>query len=134
MKKSLLVKWIVLAILLLLPIYGLYLFKDIIFVLFCRKDFLIRAFNIVASYLGLLPINNIKSASSIPLIEELNNDNSVHGILIQLPLPKGLDPRKILQAVSPKKDVDGFHPMNIGYLFEGSRSLEHEGSLRNTRK
>ena len=63
---------------------------------------------------------NIPEDDLIELIDGLNNDNSVHGILVQLPLPKGLDSKKVLQSVSPEKDVDGFHPMNIGYLFEGN--------------
>ena len=63
---------------------------------------------------------NIPEDDLIELIDGLNKDNSVHGILVQLPLPKGLDSKKILQSVSPEKDVDGFHPMNIGYLFEGN--------------
>lgn len=55
----------------------------------------------------------------IEIIEGLNKDVSVHGILVQLPLPKSMNSRKILMAVSPFKDVDGFHPLNIGHLFEG---------------
>lgn len=55
----------------------------------------------------------------IEIIEGLNKDDSIHGILVQLPLPKGMNTRKILMSVSPFKDVDGFHPLNIGHLFEG---------------
>jgi len=65
-----------------------------------------------------LPINTTES-NLIELIKGLNNDNSVHGILVQLPLPKSLDSKKILHSISPEKDVDGFHPMNIGYLYQG---------------
>jgi len=50
------------------------------------------------------------------LINQLNHDESVHGILVQLPLPKHLDSNKILDAISPEKDVDGFHPFNLGRL------------------
>ncbi|MEK7689339.1 MAG: bifunctional 5,10-methylenetetrahydrofolate dehydrogenase/5,10-methenyltetrahydrofolate cyclohydrolase, partial [Deltaproteobacteria bacterium] len=50
---------------------------------------------------------------------ELNNDPKVHGILVQLPLPKHLDEELILEAISPEKDVDGFHPFNIGRLVAG---------------
>tara|TARA_R110002096_G_scaffold143328_1_gene299136 strand:- start:105480 stop:106325 length:846 start_codon:yes stop_codon:yes gene_type:complete len=53
------------------------------------------------------------------LILELNADESVHGILVQLPLPKGLDATPILDAIDPAKDVDGFHPDNIGRLAQG---------------
>lgn len=63
---------------------------------------------------------DIDESDLIELIEDLNNDKSIHGILVQLPLPKKFDSRKVLQSVSPNKDVDGFHPLNIGYLFEGN--------------
>lgn len=52
----------------------------------------------------------------ISLIEELNNNTTIHGILVQSPLPKGLDANEAFQAISPKKDVDGFHPVNVGKL------------------
>jgi methylenetetrahydrofolate dehydrogenase (NADP+)/methenyltetrahydrofolate cyclohydrolase len=54
------------------------------------------------------------------LIDRLNNDQAIDGILVQLPLPKGLDQDKILFAVDPAKDVDGFHPENLGRLVSGS--------------
>ena len=54
----------------------------------------------------------------LQLIDELNNDKSVHGILVQMPLPKHLQENKIIEAISPDKDVDGFHPLNIGKLSE----------------
>ena len=53
------------------------------------------------------------------LIEELNNDNSYHGILVQLPLPKHIESDKVINAIDPKKDVDGFHPENAGLLAIG---------------
>jgi methylenetetrahydrofolate dehydrogenase (NADP+) / methenyltetrahydrofolate cyclohydrolase len=53
------------------------------------------------------------------LIAKLNKDNAVHGILVQLPLPKQIDPSKVLLAVSPAKDVDAFHPENVGRLVQG---------------
>ena len=56
----------------------------------------------------------------LTLIDTLNNDSSVHGILVQLPLPNHLDAKTILHAVSSKKDVDGFHPKNLGLLLEGN--------------
>lgn len=55
----------------------------------------------------------------LKLIDELNNDESVHGILVQLPLPGHLDEQRITQAIKPEKDVDGFHFQNIGMLTAG---------------
>jgi len=56
-------------------------------------------------------------------IDALNSDRAVHGILVQLPLPAGIDPRSILDSVDPRKDVDGFHPLNAGALFTASPRL-----------
>ena len=56
----------------------------------------------------------------LTIIDRLNNDPSVHGILVQLPLPNHLDSKTILHTISPKKDVDGFHPENLGLLLEGN--------------
>ena len=56
----------------------------------------------------------------LTLIDRLNNDPSVHGILVQLPLPNHLDSKMILHTVSPNKDVDGLHPENLGLLLEGN--------------
>ena len=53
-------------------------------------------------------------------IQSLNQDNLIHGILVQLPLPKQFNNEKILSAISAKKDVDGFHPYNVGKLFSGN--------------
>lgn len=53
------------------------------------------------------------------LIKKLNEDKKVHGILVQVPLPKHMDEQKILNAIDPDKDVDGFHPMNVGRLLNG---------------
>jgi methylenetetrahydrofolate dehydrogenase (NADP+)/methenyltetrahydrofolate cyclohydrolase len=58
-------------------------------------------------------------AELLGLIEELNRDPSVHGILVQLPLPPQIDTRRVLIAVDPGKDVDGFHPVNVGRLAAG---------------
>lgn len=55
-------------------------------------------------------------AELLGLIEELNQDPSIHGILVQLPLPKTINVDKIIQSINPNKDVDGFHPYNIGCL------------------
>ncbi|MBN8216911.1 MAG: bifunctional methylenetetrahydrofolate dehydrogenase/methenyltetrahydrofolate cyclohydrolase FolD [Spirochaetes bacterium] len=75
----------------------------------------------------------------LTLVESLNRDPSVHGILVQLPLPKGIDPKPVLDAIDPAKDVDGFHPVNVGRLMIGEplfppctpagvlRLLEHAG-------
>lgn len=56
----------------------------------------------------------------LSLIDKLNNDKKIHGILVQLPLPEQIDSTKILRSVSPSKDVDGFHPENVGLLVEGN--------------
>ncbi len=55
----------------------------------------------------------------LKVIDELNHDDSVHGILVQLPLPAGLDDNEIIQRINPKKDVDGFHLINVGLLSTG---------------
>lgn len=55
----------------------------------------------------------------LKLIDELNNDKSVHGILVQLPLPKHINEEKVIMAISPEKDVDGFHPVSVGNLMIG---------------
>ncbi|MCP4937204.1 MAG: bifunctional methylenetetrahydrofolate dehydrogenase/methenyltetrahydrofolate cyclohydrolase FolD [bacterium] len=55
----------------------------------------------------------------LQLVAQLNQDASVHGILVQLPLPKQIDTDKVLQAIDPDKDVDGFHPINAGRLMTG---------------
>jgi methylenetetrahydrofolate dehydrogenase (NADP+)/methenyltetrahydrofolate cyclohydrolase len=62
----------------------------------------------------------VKQEDLLKLILRLNNDPKIHGILIQLPLPKPLDTDRVLYAVSPKKDVDGLHPNNVGRLTMGS--------------
>ena len=59
----------------------------------------------------------------LDLIEKLNNDNKFHGILVQLPLPCHIDSKRVLNHVSPIKDVDGFHPLNLGHLIEGNPSF-----------
>jgi methylenetetrahydrofolate dehydrogenase (NADP+)/methenyltetrahydrofolate cyclohydrolase len=53
------------------------------------------------------------------LIEKLNKDTKIHGLLVQIPLPKHIDENEVLYAINPKKDVDGFHPVNIGKLMIG---------------
>ena len=56
----------------------------------------------------------------LTLVDKLNNDPKIHGILVQLPLPDHINVTKVLRAVSPLKDVDGFHPYNVGLLVEGN--------------
>ena len=56
----------------------------------------------------------------IALVEKLNKDDSVHGILVQLPLPKHLDEEKVLLTIDPRKDVDAFHPYNVGKIMIGN--------------
>lgn len=56
-------------------------------------------------------------------VRRLNNDDSVHGILVQVPLPDQVDENKVLEAISPEKDVDGFSPINIGRLYTGQRTF-----------
>ena len=62
-------------------------------------------------------------AELLDLISKLNGDSSVHGILVQLPLPPQIDEEKILLAINPQKDVDGFHPVNMGNLLIGKKSF-----------
>jgi methylenetetrahydrofolate dehydrogenase (NADP+)/methenyltetrahydrofolate cyclohydrolase len=59
-------------------------------------------------------------ATLLAKIKELNNDPKIHGILVQLPVPKHIDTHKVLNAISPDKDVDGFHPENVGALVTGN--------------
>ena len=59
----------------------------------------------------------------LELIDELNKRDDVNGILVQLPLPKGMDEDKVLDAISPDKDVDGFHPVNVGKLSIGKKGF-----------
>ncbi|PAT02664.1 bifunctional methylenetetrahydrofolate dehydrogenase/methenyltetrahydrofolate cyclohydrolase [Candidatus Izimaplasma bacterium ZiA1] len=56
-------------------------------------------------------------------IEKLNNDNGVHGILVQLPVPKHINTNKVIDAIDYRKDVDGFHPLNIAYLHMGRKAI-----------
>lgn len=67
--------------------------------------------------------STIKQKELIDIVKSLNPDKSVHGILVQLPLPKGLDPIAALNEISPEKDVDGLHPLNMGKLLRGDDPL-----------
>jgi methylenetetrahydrofolate dehydrogenase (NADP+) / methenyltetrahydrofolate cyclohydrolase len=69
-----------------------------------------------------LPASTSK-AELLSLIDHLNRDPAVHGILVQLPLPPQIDPRNVIAAIDPAKDVDGFHPMNAGRLATGLPAL-----------
>jgi len=64
----------------------------------------------------------VEEKTILDKIEELNKDDSVSGILVQLPLPKHIDKQKVIETISPSKDVDGFHPMNVGNLSSGYES------------
>jgi len=63
--------------------------------------------------------DNITEESLLGLIDKYNKDPKIHGILVQLPLPKHINETKVLYAIDPKKDVDGFHPVNLGKLMIG---------------
>jgi methylenetetrahydrofolate dehydrogenase (NADP+)/methenyltetrahydrofolate cyclohydrolase len=63
--------------------------------------------------------DDVTEAELLAKINELNADNNVDGILVQLPLPKHIDDEKIIEAIHPDKDVDGFHPTNIGRMVQG---------------
>ena len=65
---------------------------------------------------------NLEEKVLLDKIKELNNNNKVSGILVQLPLPKHIDKRKVIETIDPGKDVDGFHPMNVGNLSSGYTS------------
>jgi methylenetetrahydrofolate dehydrogenase (NADP+)/methenyltetrahydrofolate cyclohydrolase len=67
---------------------------------------------------------DITQADLLNLIDKYNNDDSIHGILVQLPLPKHLDEKKVLNAIDPDKDVDGFHPVNVGRLMIGGAEVK----------
>lgn len=66
---------------------------------------------------------NVEEAELMAKVDELNKDPKVHGIMIELPLPKHIDKKKVMEAVDPKKDVDGVHPINRGYILSGSEGL-----------
>ena len=75
-----------------------------------------------ASFEHRLPAET-REEDLLSLVEGLNHDDRVNGILVQLPLPKQIDSEKILQAILPAKDVDGFHPVNMGQLVIGNALL-----------
>jgi len=67
---------------------------------------------------------DISEKDLLALIDKYNKDDSIHGILVQLPLPKHIDEKKILNAIDPDKDVDGFHPVNVGRLMIGGGEVK----------
>ena len=84
----------------------------------------VRNKKIACEKAGLYPQEHLLPASTsqetlLALIHQLNADPKIHGILVQLPLPAHIETKEILQAVSPEKDADGFHPINVGRLVEG---------------
>ena len=66
--------------------------------------------------------DSVEEKTVLEKIQELNRDETVSGILVQLPLPKHIDKQKVIEAIHPSKDVDGFHPMNVGNLSSGYES------------
>ena len=69
-----------------------------------------------------LPIE-VSQRDLLETVQRLNDDSSIHGILVQLPLPPHIDESSVIQAISPKKDVDGFHPENVGKMIIGQDSF-----------
>jgi methylenetetrahydrofolate dehydrogenase (NADP+)/methenyltetrahydrofolate cyclohydrolase len=67
---------------------------------------------------------DITETDLLALIDKYNHDDSIHGILVQLPLPKHLNEKKVLNAIDPDKDVDGFHPVNVGRLMIGGSEVK----------
>ena len=81
-----------------------------------------------ASKLGFYSVKHelsetVSEESLLSLIEDLNTDDKIHGILVQLPLPDHIDSKKVLNSISVDKDVDGFHPENIGRMIIGDHAL-----------
>ncbi len=66
---------------------------------------------------------NTTQKELLDLVKQLNDDDEIHGILVQLPLPDGLDEQEVLYTIDPEKDVDGFHPFNVGRLMTGDPSF-----------
>ena len=66
---------------------------------------------------------SMSEADLLAEVDRLNHDDNIDGILVQLPLPKQIDPRKVIDAIDPAKDVDGFHPINVGLLHLGRPAL-----------
>ena len=71
---------------------------------------------------SILP-ETTSEAELLSLIATLNADDQVDGILVQLPLPKHIDAQRVIDAIDPGKDVDGFHAQNVGHLWSGGKAL-----------
>lgn len=82
-----------------------------------HKDCLKAGFS---SEVRTLPASTTRKAL-LKVVDELNNDDLVDGFIVQLPLPEGLDEEEVIEAISPEKDVDGFHPNNVGKLLIGEK-------------
>ncbi|MCJ7594125.1 MAG: bifunctional methylenetetrahydrofolate dehydrogenase/methenyltetrahydrofolate cyclohydrolase FolD [Desulfobacterales bacterium] len=67
---------------------------------------------------------DLSEKALLALLDKYNKDKTIHGILVQLPLPKGVDEKKVLNAIDPDKDVDGFHPINVGRLMIGGSEVK----------
>ncbi len=67
----------------------------------------------------------ISEEELLALVQKYNKDDTIHGILVQLPLPKNIDEKKVLNAIDPDKDVDGFHPVNVGRLMIGGSEVKY---------
>jgi methylenetetrahydrofolate dehydrogenase (NADP+) / methenyltetrahydrofolate cyclohydrolase len=76
----------------------------------------------IRSFEHRLPVHTDQE-TLLGLIAACNADDAIHGILIQLPLPQQIDPARVLDAIDPEKDVDGFHPVNVGRLSTGTAGL-----------
>lgn len=76
----------------------------------------------MTSFEHFLPVET-SEADLLALVDTLNKDPKVNGILVQLPLPKQIDAQKVIDSIDPAKDVDGFHPINVGRLVTGGQAL-----------
>ncbi|MCH8312685.1 MAG: bifunctional methylenetetrahydrofolate dehydrogenase/methenyltetrahydrofolate cyclohydrolase FolD [Nitrospinae bacterium] len=88
----------------------------------------VRSKNKICKELGFISLEHIlpqdtQEKDLLALVEELNSNEAISGILVQLPLPKHIDSIKILEAIDPAKDVDGFHPVSMGRLMMGTAAL-----------
>jgi len=88
----------------------------------------VKAKKKACEYIGIKSISyelneDISEQRLLDLVQELNDRDDVHGILVQLPLPRFISEEKIIMAIDPKKDVDGFHPVNVGNLSIGNKGF-----------
>ncbi len=86
-----------------------------------RKDKLAKEIGMVSNIVKLE--DNIKEEELLNIIDEINEDNNIDGVIVQLPLPEHIDVNKVIERIDYKKDVDGFHPVNLGKLFRGEDAL-----------